>query len=244
MADGPERPVIEQDNDVDTPFAISVPQGIPQHLQDLIQYQSTDPDAEVIEQVNSEITVDADKVAEENPQSRFRILDVAIQKPGICFVCKDSGGDGRQFVDFNQTIEWYGVVYICTACVSEIAKLIGFATYLKYEELFKKYEKALLDLGNANLEVQYVRERLDAANLLLRDHLNGDCGPSGPDLEIAEADVIEPESDGDGSESSDRNESDADESDSVEGSDDISGSTGDDGGASKPTVRRTRKSAG
>lgn len=231
MTSGPvvERPPIEQDNDIDTPFATEGGGPIPQHLQELIQYASVDAEEKVPEVV--------DVVAEENPQSRFRVLNVAALSPGVCALCGSSGGDGRQFVDFGKTMDWYGVVYFCTFCVGEASKLLGYATYGKYDELFKKYETKLLELGNANLEIKYLEERLSAANLLLRDHLNGDCNPVVPVVEIPEADVIE-------SESSVEGKSNPDESVVVEGSDDVSGPSGDDEPVEpvKP-VRRVRKSS-
>lgn len=226
MTSGPvvERPPIEQDNDIDTPFATEGGGPIPQHLQELIQYASVDAEEKVPEVV--------DVVAEENPQSRFRVLNVAALSPGVCALCGSSGGDGRQFVDFGKTMDWYGVVYFCTFCVTEAAKLIG---------LEEADDKEIVQLrgriARTDETVQYLEERLSAANLLLRDHLNGDCNPVVPVVEIPEADVIE-------SESSVEGKSNPDESVVVEGSDDVSGPSGDDEPVEpvKP-VRRVRKSS-
>lgn len=183
----------------------------------------------------SEITpVDIEKVQEENPQSRFRISNVAQLAPGVCALCGSPGGDGRQFVDFGKTMNWYGVVYFCTFCVAEVAALLGFA----HRGLFDEEINALQNgCSERDLEALGLKEKLDAAMVLVRNCTCSDSGIGIPSLEISEADVIDDES-------ADEDESDVDESDPVEGSDDISAtSDSDDEPESKP-ARRARKSAG
>lgn len=179
--------------------------------------------------------VDVEKVTEENPQSRFRILNAAIHKPGVCALCGSAGGDDRQFVDFGKTMDWYGVVYFCTFCVAEAAILIGFATHGKYDELFKKYEEMLLKYGNEKLEVERLQEQLNAARLLLRNCHCDDPDSVGDD-NLPDAMVVE---------DSGESESDSDddtESVGVEGSDDVPESSVDESSSeSKP--KRTRRAS-
>lgn len=175
--------------------------------------------------------VDVEKVAEEFPQSRFRITNEPVLNPGICVVCGSSGGDGRQFADFGKTQDWFGVFYLCTFCLAEVAKMMGFATYGNYNKLFGQYEKALLNYGNANLEIERLQEQVNAARILLRN-----CHCDNSDLisndNIPDAVVVE---DSEGSEGSSDDDS---ESSGVEESGDFSEASVDDEG-NKP--KRTRR---
>jgi hypothetical protein len=226
-----EQPTIEQDNDLETPFAISAPVSIPQYLQDLIQYQSTDPESEEIEQVESDVKVNVDEVTEENPQSRFRILDVAIKKPGICALCMSSGGDGRQFVDFGKSVEWYGVVYFCTFCIGEAAKLLGLAPQTNIDQIIAAHNE-MVEKYNELLSSSVEME--NATRLLLR---NCHCEPvvSGEPFTIVDVEVVE---------AGESTDSDSDEPGSVEGSDSVSEFASYDelSSQSKPRTRRTSKS--
>lgn len=239
---------IQQSNDIESV-------GIPADLLAMVHEKpSVDPTPEQIAQAEDKVRVDVEKVAEENPQSRFRILNSPIKKPGTCFVCKSSGGDGRQFIDFNRTLEWFGVVYLCTFCVQEICSLIGFAPSDVFEGAIDGLQS---DLSNVDDRYVETKVKLDAAMVLLRDHLNGNCSPVIDPVEISEAELVESGDaiqDGEGSESSSSEhdessigtESDSDESDPIKGPDDISGSSGDDEPESKPVGnrRRSTKSTG
>jgi hypothetical protein len=178
--------------------------------------------------------VDVEKVTEENPQSRFRILDVAIHKPGVCALCGSAGGDGRQFVDFGKTMDWYGVVYFCTFCVGEAAQLLGFERKSNWVTAEANLQKEISDVDDRYVDAKV---KLDAAMVLLRNCTCANSDSGVPIVEIPEADVIE-------SESNDPYESNSDESDSVEGSDGVSEPSGDDESEPTPRSRRTRKSSG
>lgn len=216
---------------------------------------SVDPEPEEVPKVLEDLAVDALKVAEENPHSRFTIMDSPIKKPGVCALCTSPGGDGRQFVDFGKSVEWYGVVYFCTFCISEAAKLLGFVSP---EEVKVKNTQinGLNDiLGETNDERGQFAEAYNAAMVLLRDHLNGDCLPSVPADEIPEAELVEPDnSDGldleerntelsesepsvgdDGSPTGD--ESNSDELATEQGPNDVSESASND----EPTPTRSRR---
>lgn len=173
--------------------------------------------------------VDVEKVAEENPQSRFRILDTAIHRPGTCLICLSPGGDGRQFVDFNRTDTWYGVVYVCTFCLAEAAALLGLRNSLEAES----HIIGLMDSQKVHIEkIAELGEDLNAARRLLRNCScsNSDSGGTKPYTLPLD---VEPNDEGSGSTSN------VDESSSVEGIDDIS-STSNDESAAKP--KRTRRS--
>lgn len=177
--------------------------------------------------------VDVEKVAEENPQSRFRIHDTAILKPGVCVMCRSAGGDGRQFVDFGRTDTWYGVVYVCTFCITEAANLLG----LQNNEQLKKQFNDLNDvLHEITEERGRFAEALDAARLLLRNcHCdNTDVLRSASSDDAMDVEVIE-DSDG-------HNDHDG-ESGSVERSDDFPESPADESDAEPVKPKRTRRSS-
>jgi hypothetical protein len=244
---------IEQSNDIDG----NVP--IPPDLMAIVHMPpSRDPEPEEVEQVKAELAVDAVKVAEENPHSRFTILDSPIKKPGVCALCTSPGGDGRQFVDFGKSVEWYGVVYFCTFCVSEAAALLGFAPMSNWTNAEHNLQQSISEVDDLYVDAKV---KLDAAMVLLRDHLNGDCLPSVPADEISEAELVEPDN-SDGSDSEERDaelqelelvvgddgppvedESDSDELAPKQGSDDIPADSGDDKFTASGRRRRTTKPA-
>jgi hypothetical protein len=221
--------------------------------------QSVDPEPEEVPKVLKELAVDAIKVAEENPHSRFTILDSPIKKPGVCALCTSPGGDGRQFVDFGKSVEWYGVVYFCTFCVSEAAALLGFAPMSNWTNAEHNLQQSISEVDDLYVDAKV---KLDAAMVLLRDHLNGDCLPSVPADEISEAELVEPDnSDGSNSEecntelsesepvvgddgSSAEDESNSDELASEQGSNDVSELAADDKPVASKPRRRTTKSDG
>lgn len=54
--------------------------------------------------------------------SRFKLLPVPINSPGKCACC---GAVDRPVVDFGFALLGYGVVMLCTLCVSEAARKVG-----------------------------------------------------------------------------------------------------------------------
>lgn len=64
-----------------------------------------------------------------NPNSRVQVVDAPVAHPGFCALCGSPGGDGRKFIDTQWSPEeFYGVVYYCTYCFSEIANQVGYQT--------------------------------------------------------------------------------------------------------------------
>lgn len=173
--------------------------------------------------------VDAEKVAVENPQSRFRVIDTAILPPGICALCGSSGGDGRQFVDFGKTVDWYGCVYFCTWCIVEAASLLG----MDKKSNWVLAEKHLQD-EISKMDVLYIdtKAELDAARVLLR---NCRCSDGNPDDGVTAPVSMESEE----SEANPEPAIDGDKFGSFKGFDDLSVIDGDD--ESEPPKRIRRK---
>lgn len=174
--------------------------------------------------------IDPDKFAEENPNSRFRISNVAQFAPGTCILCKSAGGDGRQFIDLGITVEWFGAMYFCTFCITEAASLLGLGDISALKEMSaersEKYQKALF----ANAEL---REQLNATRILLRNCHCDDSNPSYRD--VVDVSVVE-EADDSASEIT----GDSDESGSVEEPGDISEASGDDESVSDESAKPKR----
>lgn len=177
--------------------------------------------------------VDVEKVAEENPQSRFRIHDTAILKPGVCALCASSGGDGRQFVDFGKTVEFFGCVYFCTYCIAEAGRLLGLMPVAEREAYQQELEEKVI---NANSMAEAFQEQLNAARLLLRnchcdntDLLRSDSADDAVDVEVIE--------------DSDGHNVDDGESGSFEGSDDIPEPSADESDVEPVKPKRTRRSS-
>lgn len=237
MYGDPDRPIIQQDNNIDADFDGSGTPGIPQDLLAIVlQPPSVDAEPEEIEQVeNGVVKVDVEKVTEENAQSRFRVTDTATLKPGTCVLCKSSGGDGRQFVDLGIQVTWVGAIYFCTFCVAEVANILG---YERRSVWTLAHENLQEEISQGDDRYVEAKVKLDAALLLLRDCNCGNLGPvvpSGPYIleSPSEPDIPEP---------------DADESGDVEGSGDVPEFASYEELAqpqSEPAkpVRRSRKSA-
>lgn len=183
-------------------------------------------------ELNNVEPVDVEKVAEENPQSRFRIINAPIHKPGVCALCGSAGGDGRQFIDFGKTMDWYGVVYFCTFCIIEAGYLLGLhstgASENLIAELQGRFESQKLQLDNA-------LEQLNATRVLLRNCHCDDPDPVSDDS-VPDAVVVED------SEESEGNSDDNTESTGVEEFGDIPTPPVDES-SDEPKPKRTRRAS-
>lgn len=54
--------------------------------------------------------------------SRYKVLERPYALPGKCVTC---GATDRPVVDTNWNIDYYGAVYFCVFCLSEVARVIG-----------------------------------------------------------------------------------------------------------------------
>lgn len=180
--------------------------------------------------------VDAEKVNEENPNSRFRVLDNPILAPGTCIMCKSAGGDGRQFVDLGITVDWFGCLYFCTYCVAEAGKLIGLEPKSNWVEAEANLQREISRVDDLYVDA---KAKLDAARVLLR---NCYCGMPNPNDGVPASVSVDEQFDPEPEPNSD----DSDESGSEQGTDDIPSFASYDelvAATSKPRRRGTRKSA-
>lgn len=65
--------------------------------------------------------------------TKYRIISVPDVSPSKCANCGSTKNDGRQYVDFGLHVDWYGVVFLCSLCLHEIAREMGLFTALEKE---------------------------------------------------------------------------------------------------------------
>lgn len=100
-----------------------------------------------------------------DPSGRFVIHEGSPPSaPGTCAVCRSCGGDGRTFVDFGFTQEFYGRVYFCSFCFEECTSYLGWTSPVNTEHM---------SLANEALEneVTDLKEENDRLNRLLNNSL-------------------------------------------------------------------------
>lgn len=168
-----------------------------------------------------------------NVNARYRVVeDGAYAAPGICLLCGRHGNsDERGMVDTQKDMDYYGVVYLCSFCVLEIAEQYGAAspsTQLNNLAASEAVQAQLYATRQRLVKAEGVLSGIGALHLL-------DIDIDSPDSEQSaiEADSQEQESDSFGS---DENSTDAgegeqqqvDESPTVEGPNDFFSTTGSD----------------
>lgn len=80
--------------------------------------------------------------------SKYRILPIPDVGPAFkCANCGAAKNDGRGYVDFGLQVDWYGVVYLCTECLKDIAGKAG---------LFRALELRIIQLEEEIKKRQYV----------------------------------------------------------------------------------------
>lgn len=96
--------------------------------------------------------------------SRIKILDAPILNPGTCALCGASRNDDRKYVDFGLTVDYIGVIYFCTFCMTELANRIG----CLMPEQTQKLEDELNVARQTILDFQKDKAALDDAVSTLR----------------------------------------------------------------------------
>lgn len=97
--------------------------------------------------------------------SKFRILSAPVQKPGVCAGCGSSGTEDRQYVDLDVTVDFHGVIYLCTFCFSECANSLGFLSPIQSNKL--EYDLTVAEQLIIDFRVK--EQALDNAINALRD---------------------------------------------------------------------------
>lgn len=96
-----------------------------------------------------------------SPNGRFKLLDAPFALPGKCAVCGFAASgedqtDRRQYLDFGLDIDYYGVVYICTTCLNEVAVGMGYALPEVVDSIREESEQVKADLIRLNTAVEAI----------------------------------------------------------------------------------------
>lgn len=93
--------------------------------------------------------------------SKYIIVDVPTASPGKCGNCGSSKNDGRKYVDIGLQIDWYGAMYFCILCLTDIAKSAGLFDFL--EAQLQEAQKAVTDVVDLQKYGDDLHERVVTA---------------------------------------------------------------------------------
>ena len=97
--------------------------------------------------------------------SKVQILEAPRLLPGTCMLCGTSRTDDRQYIDIGKDIQFVGVIYFCTFCMTEIANALG----CLMPEQTKELEDELDSARQRILEFETKDQTLNDAITTLRD---------------------------------------------------------------------------
>lgn len=127
---------------------------------------------------------------EVNVSGRFKVLNQPYALPSKCAFCSlGHNQDGKvSFIDTTLDLDFYGVVYICSNCLTEIAKSLGFIPPEGWQKIVEDSTNSLIENDRLRAENNGLR---DAVNILTGHHCVS-VQPSGSDAVkiIAEANRI------------------------------------------------------
>lgn len=113
---------------------------------------------------------------EVNVSGRFHVLDQPYSAPSKCAFCGlGHNNDGEvRFIDTTLDLDFYGVVYICSNCLNEIAESLGYISNDKWIGL--KYEREAIH--DENEIVRAENDGLRSALNILTGHRCSDPRPA------------------------------------------------------------------
>lgn len=124
--------------------------------------------------------------------SKYRILAVPDVNPAKCANCGSAKCDGRNYVDFGLQVDWYGVVYLCTECLKDIAGKAGLfrGLELRILQLEEEVKNRTVDrLTLKNFEATVLRTFEEVRERFVDLHSTGDdSGPGNNDSVDSSAD--------------------------------------------------------
>lgn len=161
--------------------------------------------------------------------SKVQILEAPRLLPGTCMLCGSSRTDDRQYIDIGKDIQFVGVIYFCTFCMTEIANALGC--------LMPEQAKALEDeLDAARQRILEFNEKDQALNGAI-DSLRNTGLFSGIDLTVVHRRFVPAESEATKSDVQDtartepattESNSNSEQSNSKQGSNDVSATRNDE----------------
>lgn len=168
-----------------------------------------------------------------NVNARYRVVeDGAYAAPGTCLLCGRHGNsDERGMVDTQKDMDYYGVVYLCSFCVLEIAEQYGAAspsTQLNSLAASEAVQAQLYAARERLAKAEGVLSGIGALHLLDVDINSPSDEQSVVEVVTTESETDDSGSDENSTDSGEREQQQVDESLTVEGPDDFFGSTGSD----------------
>lgn len=107
--------------------------------------------------------------------SRFKLLPRPVAIPGKCVVC---GAVDRPVVDTGWSIDYYGVVYFCVFCLTEVAGVIGMvdSKLLEAAEMdsARQFDAYIQDNGLKVITNEQYLSWADTVSRLHADFVSGD----------------------------------------------------------------------
>lgn len=102
-----------------------------------------------------------------HPSGRVQVQPLPNALPGKCSLCGASDNvDGREYIDIGFELDFYGVIYFCTHCMSEIAAAIGYIGPENYADLGKENTSLLSELSGLSAENVKLRVALNSLDFL------------------------------------------------------------------------------
>lgn len=94
--------------------------------------------------------------------SRIRILDTPILAPGVCCICGAGRNDDRKYIDLGIDVDYIGVMYFCTFCMTELANTLGCLMPEQAQQLRDELDSARQTIINFQQEKAAVHGAVDA----------------------------------------------------------------------------------
>ena len=104
-----------------------------------------------------------------NVSGRFKVLDQPYALPSKCAFCSLGHNQGGtvSFIDTTLDLDFYGVVYICSNCLTEISANLGYIPPSSWEKIVKDSTNSLIENDRLRAENEGLR---DAVNILTGHH--------------------------------------------------------------------------
>lgn len=110
------------------------------------------------------------------PGGRFQICKVPPNLPGKCVVCGAWGSDGRDFIDFGFDIDFYGTVYFCSCCLTEVCNKLGYINPEQWNSVNTMNDELIRRIQTLEAENGLLRSSLSSIDLVRSYYGSSDDG--------------------------------------------------------------------
>ena len=103
--------------------------------------------------------------------SRFKLIDRPIVPPGKCAVC---GTVDRPVIDFGLNVDFYGAMYLCVTCLTEVSssilQMVPLDTVVKIQEVAEQsVQKYLRETNRRAVSDEWYERVVGAVDSLYTD---------------------------------------------------------------------------